>query len=83
MKIATVRQVRHDFGTVLDWIQDGQKVEIRKRGKIVALLTPPTAPSRQRRRRPDLSARLRMRDGNRVVSRDVMDEILQFNKGGD
>ena len=41
MKTATIRQVRHDFGTVLDWVGEGEQVEISKRGKIVALLSPP------------------------------------------
>jgi antitoxin (DNA-binding transcriptional repressor) of toxin-antitoxin stability system len=58
MKTATVRQVRHDFGTVMQWVADGESVEVSKRGEIIALITPPmpkAAP--HRRKRPDFLAR--------------------------
>jgi hypothetical protein len=35
---ATVRQVRHDFGTVLNWVEEANR-SISKRGKVIALLT--------------------------------------------
>ena len=41
MKTANVRQLRHAFGSVMEWVADGQQVEIVKRGKVVALLSPP------------------------------------------
>ncbi len=82
MKTASIRQVRHDFGTVLDWIEEGEQVQISKRGKVVALLTPPPPKSRARARtRPDFEARLKMRDGNRVIRAQVMNDILDYNKG--
>ncbi len=82
MKTATLRQVRHDFGTVLDWIGEGEQVEISKRGKIVALLSPPpTVKPSQARKRPDLAARLRLRDGGRVIESQAINEILDYNKG--
>ena len=82
MKTATVRQVRHDFGTVLNWVQEGEQVEVSKRGKIVALITPPPPPPRcGGRKRRDLAARLKLRDGNRVISARIMDDILDYNKG--
>jgi len=82
MKTATIRQVRHDFGTVLDWISEGEQVEISKHGKIVALLSPPpTVKPPQARKRPDLAARLRLRDGGRVIESQAINEILEYNKG--
>ena len=82
MKTATVRQIRHDFSTVLQWVEEGEQVSISKRGKIIAMLTPPplVKPARAQKR-PDLAARLKLRDGDRVISARAMDEILQFNKG--
>lgn len=81
MKTATVRQVRHDFGTVLNWVEEGEHVEISKRGKVVALMTPPP-PSRSRsRKRPDFAARLKLRDGDRVISASSINDILDYNKG--
>ena len=82
MKTASIRQVRQDFNTVLDWIDAGELVEISKRGKVVALLSPPPPEKTPRpRKRPDFAARLKMRDGGRVISAGVMDEILTESKG--
>ncbi len=82
MKTATVRQLRHDFGTVLSWVEDGEPVEISKRGKIVALITPTPLPPRVlSKKRPDFAARLKLRDGNKVIPAGSMNEILDFNKG--
>ncbi len=82
MKTATVRQVRHDFGSVLNWVEEGEQVEISKHGKIVALLSPPLIPKPVKaKKRTDLAARLKLRDGNRVVAARAMDAILDFNKG--
>jgi antitoxin (DNA-binding transcriptional repressor) of toxin-antitoxin stability system len=82
MKTATVRQVRHDFGTVLNWVEEGEHVEISKRGKVVALMTPPPPPSRARsRKRPDFAARLKLRDGDRVIPASSINDILDYNKG--
>ena len=41
MKTATVREVRHEFRKVMDWVQDGETVEISKRGEVIALISPP------------------------------------------
>ena len=82
MKTASIRQVRHDFNTVLDWVESGEQVEISKRGKVVALLSPPPPVKVPRaRKRPDFAARLKMRDGGRVISGSVVDEILADSKG--
>lgn len=82
MKTASIRQIRHDLNTVLDWVEAGEKVEISKRGKVVALLSPPEAPKpRRSAKRPDFATRLKMRDGNRVIQAPVMDDILSQSKG--
>jgi antitoxin (DNA-binding transcriptional repressor) of toxin-antitoxin stability system len=82
MKTASIRQVRHDFNTVLDWLNAGEQVEISKRGKVVALLVPPARAKPPRsRKRPDFAARLKLRDGGRVISAIVMDGILSESKG--
>jgi len=82
MKTATIRQVRHDFSSVLNWVAEGEQVEISKHGKVVALLSPPPAANPTRaRKRPDLAARLKTRDGNRVIPARAMNDILDYNKG--
>lgn len=74
MKTATVRQVRHDFGSVLNWIEEGEQVEIRKRGKIVALMSPPVPKKRRRKKRPDFAARLTRIYGDTIVPGDTIVE---------
>ncbi len=75
MRIATVRQIRHDFGTVLNWVEEGEQVEISKRGKVVALLTQPPAPTLRRpKKRPDFAARLRRIYGDKALPGNVIVE---------
>lgn len=75
MKTATVRQLRHEFGTVLNWVEEGESVEISKRGKTIALLTPPPEPVAARpKKRPDFAGRLKRIYGDKVLSGDVIVE---------
>ncbi len=75
MKTATVRQLRHDFGSVLNWVEEGEAVAISKRGTIVALLSPPPAPKPSKAgKRPDFLGRLRRIYGDKVVQGDVVVE---------
>jgi prevent-host-death family protein len=75
MKTATVRQLRHDFGMVLNWVEEGEAVGISKRGRIVALLSPPPAPKPPKARRcPDFLGRLKRIYGDTVLRGDVVVE---------
>ncbi len=68
MKIATLRQLRHDFGSVLAWVEQGEAVEISKRGRIIALLSPPPQRnSGKPKKRPDFAARLKRIYGDKVL----------------
>lgn len=73
MKTATLRQLRHEFGSVLALVEQGEAVEITKRGKIIALLSPPPrVKATQARPRPDFAARLKRIYGDLVVAGDVV-----------
>ncbi len=75
MKTATVRKLRHDFGSVLAWVEEGEAVGISKRGRIIALLSPPPAPPRSKvRKRPDFVGRLKRIYGEKVLPGDVVVE---------
>lgn len=75
MKTTTVRQLRHDFGSVMAWVEEGEQVGISKRGKLVALLSPPRpAKPTLRRKRPDFAARLKRNYGDTVLAGDVIVE---------
>ncbi|HNQ91115.1 MAG TPA: prevent-host-death protein [Verrucomicrobiota bacterium] len=75
MRTATLRKLRHDFGSVFAWVEQGEPVGISKRGKIIALLSPPPAPKPARpRKRPDFAARLRRIYGDLVLQGDLVVE---------
>jgi len=75
MKTATLRELRHDFGNVFAWVEQGEEVEISKRGKVIAILAPPPRPKRaQAKKRPDFAARLKRIYGNLVLKGDVVVE---------
>ena len=78
MKTATLRQLRHEFGSVLALVEQGEAIEITKRGKTIALLSPPpTTKATKSRSRPDFTARLKRIYGDLVVSGDVVVEERQ------
>ena len=75
MRTATLRQLRHRFGSVFTWVEQGEAVGISRRGKIIALLCPPQPPKRARRRkRPDFLARLKRIYGDKVLSGNIVVE---------
>jgi prevent-host-death family protein len=75
MKTATVRQLRHDFGSVLNWVEEGEAVSISKRGKVVALLSPPPRDRPKRgEKRPDFAARLKRIYGDKTFSGNIVVE---------
>ena len=40
MKIATTRELRQELGRILGWVEQGEEVEITRRGRVVARLVP-------------------------------------------
>jgi antitoxin (DNA-binding transcriptional repressor) of toxin-antitoxin stability system len=40
MKTATVRELRNQYRSVLGWVEAGEEVTIRRRGKVIARLVP-------------------------------------------
>ena len=74
MKTANVRQLRHAFGDVMDWIADGQQVEIVKKGKVIALLSPPPRQKQKKVKLPDFEARRKRIFGDRVLPGNAVAE---------
>jgi antitoxin (DNA-binding transcriptional repressor) of toxin-antitoxin stability system len=58
MKSATVADLRNRFALVSQWIENGEKVEIKKRGKVFATLSP-VRKKKKKVEWPDLMARLK------------------------
>ena len=41
MHAVTIRDLRYDFAKVEAWLADGEKIEVTKHGRPVAILSPP------------------------------------------
>jgi antitoxin (DNA-binding transcriptional repressor) of toxin-antitoxin stability system len=67
MKRATVADLRNDFRRVSAWLEEGESVEIRKRGRPYAVLSP-IGIRRRKRTRIDYMARLKGIWGSRVFT---------------
>lgn len=57
MKTTTIRQLKHDTTTVLSWAARGETVEVQRRGKPVAVISPVRRGKQVAR--PDFAGRLK------------------------
>lgn len=77
MKEVGAFEAKNRLGTLLDWVEAGEEVAITRRGKVVARMVPPEAPSDPERGR-QAAARIRaMRKGvtlGGLSIRDLIDE---------
>ena len=75
MKTANVRKLRHAFGDVMVWITEGHQVEIVKKGKVIALLSPPpSSPKQKKLKLPDFEARRKRIFGDQVLPGNAVAE---------
>ena len=75
MKTANVRKLRHAFGTVMEWIAEGERVEIVKKGRVIALLSPPPPIHKPKKvKLPDFEARRKRIFGDRVLPGNAVAE---------
>jgi antitoxin (DNA-binding transcriptional repressor) of toxin-antitoxin stability system len=65
MKSVSIRELRHDTGAVLDLVAQGRSLQVCRRGKPVALLSP--RPIQTRGARPDFARRLKDIYGDAVM----------------
>jgi len=76
MKTASIRELKLDTTTVLKWVEAGERVEIQKRGKPVAILSrPEQKPAGSKR--PDFRARLTSIYGNQVLTVTATDRLAE------
>jgi len=81
MKTASVRELRQNFGSLLAWLEDGQEIQITMRRRVVARLVPARPKSAAKVRMPDFIARLKKIHGEKVISAEEAQAILDENKG--
>lgn len=79
MRIASIRELKNETTTVLGWVAEGQRVEVQRHGKPVAVLSAPDRPKRTLHR-PDFAARLRAIYGDQAMGVTATD-LLQAERG--
>lgn len=77
MKSANVRQLRHQFSSVIGWVEEGEAVEIVKKGKVIALLTPPPKVKKRKLVLPNFAERQKKIFGDRVLPGNIVAEERQ------
>lgn len=83
MKTATVRDLRNEFATLEAWLAEGEQIEIQKRGKPVAVLSPISKRRRHRGKKPDFTKRLDALWGDRVMSAEEVAAMRDFEREGE
>jgi len=81
MKTATVRDLRTKFPVLARWLDDGQSIEITRRGRVIARLTRVGADKARKAKKPDMMKQLREIYGDYVMPEDEAKAILDYNKG--
>jgi prevent-host-death family protein len=75
MKTATVADLRNRFPRVFRWIEEGESVEVTKRGRIVARLVPVRAKRPKKFKVPDfLDAQRKVFGAPEPVDSSIVDE---------
>ena len=75
MKTTTIRELKHETGKVLEWVARGETVEVRRRRKPIARLSPPEQPATIVR--PDFLGRLRKIYGTTTLRRKGPDVVSE------
>ncbi len=84
MKTASVTDLRNNFRKVSSWIEHGETVQVLKRGRPFAQLTPLAAASTPRSApKPDIMARLNEVWGDRVFSMEEVAALREAELGGE
>ncbi len=65
MKTATVRDLRYNFKRVEQMLAEGEPIELTKRKRVIATITPAT--SARRAKMPDFLGRMRKIYGDKVM----------------
>ncbi len=81
MQAVTIRDLRYDFAKVEAWLADGEKVEVTRHGRPVAILSPPLTTKKSAF---DIQAhRERMKEiwEDRVFTREEVDFMRQAELG--
>lgn len=76
MKSTTIRELKHATSKVLSLVEAGERVEVRRRNKPVAVLSPPVG--KRVKSRPDFAARLREIYGPKMLETTGTDLVNEL-----
>jgi antitoxin (DNA-binding transcriptional repressor) of toxin-antitoxin stability system len=83
-KVATVRDLRNNFAKLESWLAAGERIEIRRRGRPVATLTPSAKGAAAGAVvLPDFRARRKAIWGDRVFSKEEVERMNEMEREGD
>jgi antitoxin (DNA-binding transcriptional repressor) of toxin-antitoxin stability system len=80
MKTTNIRELKHATSTVLEWVEQGETVQITRRNKVVAILSPPPVEKPKKIKRPDYEARLQEIFGDRILP-TTGNELMDYDRG--
>ena len=80
VKKTNIRELKHATSTVLGWVEQGESVEITRRNKVVAVISPPPPESSQKIVRPDYEARLTAIFGDKILP-TTANELMDYDRG--
>ena len=83
MKRATVRDLRNDFAKLETWLGEGEEIQIEKRGKPIAMLTPMKTGRTKEFVMPDFEARRKAIWGDRVFSEEEVRAMKEAELEGE
>lgn len=83
MRTATVADLRNHFPKVVAWLDQGEEVEILRRGKPVACLVRPRTANPAVVPKIDFAAQNKMIWGDRVFSMQEVEEMRAFELEGE
>ena len=75
MKTATIRELRHETSRILAWIENGESVEVQRKNKPVAVLSPINTALAER---PDFAGRLREIYGDHALEDTGTDLVSEL-----
>ena len=82
MRTATVADLRNNFRRVSAWLENGETVEIVKRGQVIAQLVP-VGRTPRRAAKPNIMARLDEQWGDRTFSLAEVEAMRSAELEGD
>ncbi len=80
MKTTNIRELRHATSTVLEWVARGETVEITRRKKVVAVISPPQVGKPKKSPPRDFEKDLQEIFGDRVMPTTGTD-LLNDSRG--